>query len=643
MRLTSRYYNSLWCLPILYKYVNNKNTQNFQLINAGKNALRYNYIFISRLLLPYPHFTSITGFVLFTAILMQIVTGFYLACYYLPEPGLVIELREEMFIETRYGLEVYNMHVRGVDVLFVCSYWHIIKKIYLRNFVGSETDGWLLGGYAFLFFHYIVGLGICLSASHLSDLTFTIAANIYWSLFDNLHKTYYVIFTNKHLNTDQLIRLMILHYISPIYYLTLVQLHIFYCHESWDSASNFNTHESKKLSYVTWFYDAFTKEFGDAWFNIIVFFSYFWYHSFYVFPANYFFFEHWNTYEVEDINFFQVAPHWYFRPLMGLLVVSPTHYEGLMWLIGFFVLLSIMPLLHKWYRGTDRMTYELPWSVFLLHMILFFFFVFALFTTASILPCGRYYYDPESGYAGNVFIKFAYQYVYLYLGWLIYNVELVEYFLYKMYNFRFQISNFKWQNEVELHLQFVWRDPGVIAMLIEPKERFYKRFFSKFASKWRYKLEKHDHYFDRVGGDLVLARVIRNFVINRYFPETGIIDLADTKSIDEVIERFNLVSKRYSFLRYYNIINAKYWRGMRFTIKPNFFKLWKPVSWNSLQTYSIYKFKSFKKIFKPTQFFIKAENSVVLVENIQKIVFFKNKKIIKVVPKKKEDVKELVE
>ena len=51
----------------------------------------------------------------------------------MPEPGLVIELREEMFNETRYGAEVFYMHVRGVDTLMVLSYVHILKKIYLKN------------------------------------------------------------------------------------------------------------------------------------------------------------------------------------------------------------------------------------------------------------------------------------------------------------------------------------------------------------------------------------------------------------------------------------------------------------------------------------------------------------------------------
>jgi len=37
----------------------------------------------------------------------------------------------------------------------------------------------MLGGYAFFWFHYIIALGISLSATHLSDLTLTIVANIF--------------------------------------------------------------------------------------------------------------------------------------------------------------------------------------------------------------------------------------------------------------------------------------------------------------------------------------------------------------------------------------------------------------------------------------------------------------------------------
>jgi quinol-cytochrome oxidoreductase complex cytochrome b subunit len=78
---------------------------------------------------------------LLIAISLQLVSGFYLGWYYIPEPGLVIELREEMFNDTRFGSEVFNMHVRGVDTIFLLSYMHILKKIYLKNYISAESDG----------------------------------------------------------------------------------------------------------------------------------------------------------------------------------------------------------------------------------------------------------------------------------------------------------------------------------------------------------------------------------------------------------------------------------------------------------------------------------------------------------------------
>jgi hypothetical protein len=59
----------------------------------------------------------------------------------MPEPGLVIEMREEMFNDTRFGYEVFSMHIRGVDAIFVLSYTHIFKKIYLKNYISAEADG----------------------------------------------------------------------------------------------------------------------------------------------------------------------------------------------------------------------------------------------------------------------------------------------------------------------------------------------------------------------------------------------------------------------------------------------------------------------------------------------------------------------
>ena len=403
----------------------------WNLISLSSMVFSYLNFFVNRLILPFQSVTSIIGFALLMCIGMQLLSGFFLAWYYMPEPGLVIELREEMFNDTRFGAEVFYMHVRGVDSLMLLSYMHIMKKIYLKNFVTSESDGWILGGYAFMWFHAIIGLGISLSATHLSDLTLTIIANVVWSLMNNIYKTYYIIFTNKHLNVDQLTRFMVLHYFTPWYYLYLIQLHALFCHESWDSDSGETTYEDKSGTYISWFYDGFLKEFQDAWYWSIFIFIYFFMHHFSGYTVNYFFFERWNIAELDEIRFYGVAPHWYFRAFMGVLIISPTHYEGLMWMGLYFVLLITLPIVYNFYNTFHKYIATIPMQNSILQTSVFIIFMLSLYCVASMLPCGRYYYEPEGGYVGNPWVKFSLQFVYLYLGWIVHHLDLLDHYIFQ--------------------------------------------------------------------------------------------------------------------------------------------------------------------------------------------------------------------
>lgn len=398
----------------------------FNLISMSSNIVNLLIYFINTLILPFSSVSSIFGFAILLTIIIQVLSGFFLAWYYIPEPGLVIELREEMFIETKYGYEIFSLHVRGVDVIFILSYFHIIKKLFLKNYINAENDGWMLGGYAFFWFHYIVGLGICLSASHLSDLTLTIAANIYWSLLNNSHKSYYFIFTNKHLNTDELLRLMILHYLSPWYYLYLVKMHILFCHENWDNSSEKNIYEDKSSSWLSWFYDALIKEIQDS-INILIWtFLYFFFHHLDTLSVHYSFFERWNISELDEIRFYGVAPHWYFRPIMSLLTVAPSHFEGILWLVLYFLFLSFLPVIYNIYIYEFKNIKIIAVKDSLFQSLMFIIFILSLFTVSSQLAVGKMNYDDLNGYSGSIFVKWSYQYIYFFLGFLIHNLDIIE-------------------------------------------------------------------------------------------------------------------------------------------------------------------------------------------------------------------------
>jgi hypothetical protein len=58
-------------------------------------------------------------------------------------------------------------------------------------------------------------------------------------------------------------------------------------------------------------------------------------------------------------------------------------------------------------------------------------YMLSIYCAASMLPCGRYYYDPEGGYVGNPWVKFSYQYAYLYMAWIIHHLDVFEHYAFQ--------------------------------------------------------------------------------------------------------------------------------------------------------------------------------------------------------------------
>jgi hypothetical protein len=135
--------------------------------------------------------------------------------------------------------------------------------------------------------------------------------------------------------------------------------------------------------------------------------------------VNFTFFEQWSEAEVEDINFFIVGPHWYFRPHMGLLTVCAQHYEGLFWLGAFYGLLTFMPHMYRLWAGAlgGQQGVEARALRFApVQQVLFVVFAGSLLYVGGTLPCGRFYYESFEGFTGNSWLRASYQYLYLYLG-----------------------------------------------------------------------------------------------------------------------------------------------------------------------------------------------------------------------------------
>ena len=130
------------------------------------------------------HFTAaIFGFFILMAILSQLISGIMLSFSLIPEPMLVPIIRDEEDLEDLYTDDFFWIHERGVDLVFLFSYCHLLRKMYINVFYFEQEFAWKSGVFSFMIFQVVTFLGLVLCCTHLSDITLSIACNIMHTFF----------------------------------------------------------------------------------------------------------------------------------------------------------------------------------------------------------------------------------------------------------------------------------------------------------------------------------------------------------------------------------------------------------------------------------------------------------------------------
>lgn len=398
---------------------------------------------------PFHDINSLIGFFLLIVIFVQVISGVMLSFSLLPEPSLIPMVRDEEDCEDLFIDDFFWMHERGVDLIFIFSYFHLFRKLYLNVTEVENESAWKSGVFLFLILQVVVFFGLVLCCTHLSEITLTIAANVLHTCFLFYGKFYWWIFTDKQLNTDTLIRLAYAHYLSAFYFTFIAIIHGLDVHHDWKNEQSFEGN----LPEMLWNDEALSNELSSVMDALFIVTIVFW--MLYTDPEalSYEIFMWGDIALVTDIRFYGVAPHWYFRPFMGWLIVCPYHKMGLFGLGYFFFVLFHQPSLYSTSDAVQLTKKSRLINVFLDrhdestpefksksieynlgYQTTFFCFMMACFYTSSFLPYGKFY----NRLGGNSGMLLAYFYVFLYLTFPFYrNLSFISKFLH------FYIKNLK--------------------------------------------------------------------------------------------------------------------------------------------------------------------------------------------------------
>lgn len=373
-------------------------------------------------------YMSLFGFFTFLIIANQLVSGTMLAFSLVPEPMMVPLVRDEEDLEDLYIDDFFWLHERGVDLLFIFVFLHLLRKLYLSVFDYEQEFAWKSGAFSFLIIQLVVFLGLVLCCTHLSEITLTIAANAMHTIFFFKGKAYWWLFTDRFLNTDTVIRLAYAHYVAAFFLFFLGLVHGVDMHYDWKNESSFDGIRQE----LVWWDEALSNELGKTVEILLTVGLCCWFLYEEPEALSYEIFMWGDVGMSTDIRFYGVAPHWYFRPYMAWLIVCPHHRPGLFGLVYFFVIIFYQPNIHG---ASETFAYKTVLNFFnffkkyksfkynfksnrvgveysVLYQFMFGLFVVAGAYTTTFLPYGRFY----NRLGGNVGMLVAYLYVFAYLG-----------------------------------------------------------------------------------------------------------------------------------------------------------------------------------------------------------------------------------
>jgi len=380
------------------------------------------YFFL--LTIKYHSTISVFGFFLILTFTSQIISGIMLAFSLIPECMLVPIVRDEEDLEDLFTDDFFWLHERGVDVIFIFSYVHFFRKLYLINYYLEQEAAWKSGTITLILVQVVTFFGLVLCCTHLSDITLKIAGNSIYTLLAAKVKAYWWFFTDKDLNTDTLIRAAYAHYVLAFALFVVAFFHALDMHYDWKTDGN-NDNIANELQ---WWNEVFLNEIL-AFFDMlaIVFIL-----SLYLYSEpeaiSYELFMWGDVGLITEPNFNQVAPHWYFRPLMSFLLVLPHAIFGILGLGLFFILIYYQVTLtqqsslknfkphdngvdafNKYTISYKKINLNIDFNFF--YQLTFFMFILACLYTTTFLPNGKYY----QYLGGNTGMLFSYFYIFIYL------------------------------------------------------------------------------------------------------------------------------------------------------------------------------------------------------------------------------------
>ena len=270
-------------------------------------------------------------------LVIQIITGIFLAMHYTPHIDLAFNSVEHIMRDVNNGWLIRYLHANGASMFFIVVYSHIFRGLYFGSYIYPRGKLWCSGVIIFLLMMATAFMGYVLPWGQMSFWGATVITNLFSAIPFVGSSIVEWLWGGYSVDNATLNRFFSLHYLMPFLIAGLSIAHLSLLHTAGsNNPLGINTNVDS-ISFYPYFYvkDLFSILILIGVFSFFVFF----YpnalgHADNYIPAN------------PLVTPPHIVPEWYFLPFYAILRSIPDKLGGVVAMIGAILILLLLPIIN---------------------------------------------------------------------------------------------------------------------------------------------------------------------------------------------------------------------------------------------------------------------------------------------------------
>nr|AMH85433.1 cytochrome b [Boettcheria bisetosa] len=173
------------------------------------------------------------GSLLFLCLMIQILTGLFLAMHYTADINLAFNSVNHICRDVNYGWLLRTMHANGASFFFICIYLHVGRGMYYGSYLFTPT--WLVGVIILFLMMGTAFMGYVLPWGQMSFWGATVITNLLSAIpYLGIDLVQWV-WGGFAVDNATLTRFFTFHFILPFIVLAMTMIHILFLHETGSS------------------------------------------------------------------------------------------------------------------------------------------------------------------------------------------------------------------------------------------------------------------------------------------------------------------------------------------------------------------------------------------------------------------------